>query len=109
LLGSSRPVFSADGKFLTCYGLGLPGDTAVQAWNVGAGWKSLTLRGHRAGVRAVAFDRSNHLWTATADGTVYQWNAIAEAEPAALLSDPAFEFGPKVAVNRDCTRLLVAR
>jgi serine/threonine protein kinase/WD40 repeat protein len=108
-LGSSRPVASADGKFLTLYGRGWPGETAVQVWNIAVGWNLRTMRGHRAGVRAVAFDRRDQLWTATGDGTIYQWDATAEAEPFSRFNDPGFDYGPQLAVNPDCTRLLVAR
>jgi WD40 repeat protein len=74
-------AFSADGQRLAGFESFYErnsGAKDVTICEIATGQKILTLKGHRAGVLAVAFGGGGHVWTATSDGAIHQWDATAK-------------------------------
>jgi WD40 repeat protein len=85
-----HPVFSADGRLLTCPASG----SLVHVWDAASGAVLYTARGH-AGTPAVAFaPHGAHLLTAGRDGTVKEW-----AEPAPLAAPDGLEASDALAAR----------
>jgi serine/threonine protein kinase/WD40 repeat protein len=66
--GLGQPIFSADGRQLTCSVSG----SRVHVWDAATGAELYTVRGHVT-TPAVAFTGGDHLLTAAREGTVKEW------------------------------------
>ena len=66
--GLGQPIFSADGRQLTCSVSG----SRVHVWDTATGAELYTVRGHVT-TPAVAFTGGDHLLTAGREGTVKEW------------------------------------
>ncbi len=95
-------AYSPDGKMVASGSW----DNTVKLWQADDGKLVKTLTGHKAEVVAVAYSGGGQLFSASIDGSVFQWDVDAAA--------PAQSFGPQeggvstLALSRDGKTLAVA-